>query len=121
MHLPTSRAVVWNLGEHIKMSEVSAARQAVSARELERHNNNRELEVMHLPGPQNRVEEVVAYGQKVMAITQMEMQKLMHNQWDVITRSIQPVLWLLLFGGVFSRLRVLPAGYGSYIDFVAPG
>ena len=45
----------------------------------------------------------------------------MHDQWDIVTRSIQPVLWLLLFGGVFGRLRVLPAGFGSYLDFVAPG
>ena len=48
-----------------------------------------------------------------MAISEMEVQKLMHDQWDVFTRSIQPVLWLMLFGGVFGRLRVLPEGYGE--------
>src|SRR5215218_3531723 len=51
----------------------------------------------------------------------MEVQKLTHDQWDIFTRSIQPVLWLLLLGGVFGRLRVLPEGMGSYLDFVAPG
>ena len=61
------------------------------------------------------------YIRKVGAITTMEVQKLMHDQWDIVTRSIQPVLWLLLFGGVFGRLRVLPEGFGSYLDFVAPG
>jgi len=64
---------------------------------------------------------LLRYVRKVSAITTMEVQKLMHDQWDIVTRSIQPVLWLLLFGGVFGRLRVLPEGFGSYLDFVAPG
>src|SRR3954466_6134708 len=59
--------------------------------------------------------------QKVAAITEVEVRKLSHDQWDLVTRSVQPVLWLLLFGGVFGRLRVLPAGMGGYLDFVAPG
>lgn len=64
---------------------------------------------------------LLAYGRKVLAISEMEVQKLLHDQWDIVTRSIQPVLWLLLFGGVFGRLRVLPEEMGSYLDFVAPG
>src|SRR3954468_15979452 len=72
-------------------------------------------------GPVGPLAGAVSYVSKVAAISEMEIQKLLHNQWDIVTRSIQPVLWLLLFGGVFSRLRVLPAGYGSYIDFVTPG
>ncbi len=64
---------------------------------------------------------VVQYAKKVVAISQMEVQKLLHDQWDIVTRSAQPVLWLLLFGGVFGKLRVLPEGMGSYLDFVAPG
>src|SRR3954462_6464776 len=67
------------------------------------------------------LERATQYVKKVIAISQMEVQKLMHDQWDIFTRSIQPVLWLLLFGGVFGRLRVLPEGMGSYLDFVAPG
>lgn len=63
----------------------------------------------------------IQYVKKVVAITEMEIQKLLHDQWDIFTRSIQPVLWLLLFGGVFGRLRVLPEGMGTYLDFVAPG
>lgn len=61
------------------------------------------------------------YLKKVVAITEMEVQKLLHDQWDIVTRSIQPVLWLILFGGVFGRLKVLPEGMGSYLDFVMPG
>jgi ABC-2 type transport system permease protein len=58
---------------------------------------------------------------KAAAITEMELWKLRHDQWDLVTRSIQPVLWLILFGGVFGRLRILPEGFGNYLDFVTPG
>jgi ABC-2 type transport system permease protein len=65
--------------------------------------------------------QVMGYLRKVVAVTEMELWKLKHDQWDIFTRSIQPVLWLLLFGGVFGRLRILPDGFGSYLDFVTPG
>ena len=73
------------------------------------------------PASAGWLEGVANYIRKAVAISQMEVQKLLHDQWDIFTRSIQPVLWLLLFGGVFGRLRVLPPEYGSYLDFVAPG
>lgn len=64
-----------------------------------------------------------SYINKVIALTLVELQKLKHDQWDIVTRSVQPVLWLLLFGSVFTRLRVLPpdSGVAGYLDFVAPG
>src|SRR5207253_5920223 len=98
----------------------SAARRAASAKS-DPQPHHTDTSVVPLPGPSGPFAELVAYLSKTLAITEMEVQKLMHNQWDVVTRSIQPVLWLLLFGGVFGRLRVLPAGMGSYLDFVAPG
>ena len=64
---------------------------------------------------------VASFARKSVAITEMELWKLRHDQWDVFTRSIQPVLWLILFGGVFGRLRILPPEMGSYLDFVTPG
>ncbi|HYP39281.1 MAG TPA: ABC transporter permease, partial [Chloroflexia bacterium] len=76
---------------------------------------------IQLAEPGGPVEHVVAYTKKVAAITEMEVQKLLHDQWDIFTRSVQPVLGLILFGGVFGRLMVLPEGMGSYLDFVAPG
>src|SRR5438270_601991 len=81
------------------------------------------VEAEHIPleEPNGPVDNIVTYVKKVAAITEMEVQKLLHDQWDIVTRSVQPVLWLLLFGGVFGRLRVLPPGLGSYLDFVAPG
>lgn len=113
------------------MSEGRAAQQAASARAARTESIEEaphlqavplfEGDRIPVPRPAGPVEGALSYGRKVAAITEMEVRKLLHNQWDVITRSVQPVLWLLLFGGVFGRLRVLPPGYGSYLDFVAPG
>ena len=59
-------------------------------------------------GAAGPVADVGRYLSKVGALTLVELQKLKHDQWDVVTRSVQPMLWLLLFGNVFGRLRVLP-------------
>jgi ABC-2 type transport system permease protein len=39
----------------------------------------------------------------------------------MVTRAVQPVLWLVIFGGVFSRTRAIPTGDLSYLEFMAPG
>jgi ABC-2 type transport system permease protein len=36
-------------------------------------------------------------------------------------RAVQPALWLLIFGEVFTRVRAIPTGGVSYLDFMAPG
>ena len=58
---------------------------------------------------------------KTLVITELEIRKLRHDYTEVITRGIQPVLWLLLFGQVFSRARAIPTGGVPYLDFMAPG
>jgi ABC-2 type transport system permease protein len=34
---------------------------------------------------------------------------------------VQPALWLLIFGEVFTRTRAIPTGGMSYLDFMTPG
>ncbi len=51
----------------------------------------------------------------------VELQKLRHDRSELVTRSIQPVLWLLIFGTTFSRIRAIPTGGFPYLDFLAPG
>ena len=34
---------------------------------------------------------------------------------------MQPTLWLLIFGQVFTRVRDIPTGGLRYLDFMAPG
>ena len=58
---------------------------------------------------------------KTLVITELEVRKLRHEPTDLFTRAIQPVLWLLIFGQVLSRIRAIPTGNVSYLDFMAPG
>jgi ABC-2 type transport system permease protein len=40
---------------------------------------------------------------------------------ELLTRAVQPALWLLIFGHVFTRVRDIPTGGLRYLDFLAPG
>ncbi|HVD00086.1 MAG TPA: ABC transporter permease [Candidatus Dormibacteraeota bacterium] len=54
-------------------------------------------------------------------IVELEVWKLRRDPTELITRAVQPMLWLLLFGEVFNRLKVIPTGNRPYLDFMAPG
>src|SRR5208283_4636352 len=57
----------------------------------------------------------------VLAIGEMEARKIRHDSTELWMRSVQPALWLLIFGEVLNSVKVLaPAGY-SYIQYIAPG
>ncbi|WP_020422457.1 ABC transporter permease [Amycolatopsis sp. ATCC 39116] len=51
----------------------------------------------------------------------VELQKLRRDRAELLTRAIQPALWLLIFGETFTRLRAIPTGSTPYLDFLAPG
>jgi ABC-2 type transport system permease protein len=51
----------------------------------------------------------------------VELQKLRHDRTEVLTRAVQPVLWLLIFGETFNKLHAIPTGRLPYLDFLAPG
>lgn len=55
------------------------------------------------------------------AIAEMDLRKLARDPGELFTRAIQPALWLLIFGQVFSRVRAIPTGNLRYLDFMAPG
>lgn len=55
------------------------------------------------------------------AIVDVEIRKLRHDPLELVTRAVQPVLWLLVFGEVMARARAIPTGNLSYLDFLAPG
>ena len=50
-----------------------------------------------------------------------ELQKLRRDRTELVTRAIQPALWLLIFGETFTRLRAIPTGSTPYLDYLAPG
>jgi ABC-2 type transport system permease protein len=55
------------------------------------------------------------------AMCLVELQKLRRDRTELVTRAIQPALWLLVFGETFSRIRAIPTGGVPYLDFLAPG
>jgi ABC-2 type transport system permease protein len=59
--------------------------------------------------------------QQVFAVADGEVRKLRRDPTEVFTRSLQPILWLLVFGQVFTRVRAIPTGAMRYLDFMAPG
>jgi ABC-2 type transport system permease protein len=56
-----------------------------------------------------------------LAMAQAEMRKLRHDHLDIFTRSVQPLLWLFIFGTALSRSHVLPLGKLEYRAYIAPG
>jgi len=50
-----------------------------------------------------------------------ELRKLRHDQIDIVTRSVQPLLWLFIFGTALRRNRALSGGYHDYRAYLAPG
>ncbi|HSP18725.1 MAG TPA: hypothetical protein VLQ79_04375, partial [Myxococcaceae bacterium] len=56
-----------------------------------------------------------------LAMAQAEMRKLRHDHLDIITRSVQPLLWLFIFGTALSRNRTLTRGALDYRAYIAPG
>jgi ABC-2 type transport system permease protein len=55
------------------------------------------------------------------AIAQVELRKLFRDPAELFSRAVQPVLWLVIFGQVFSRVRGIPTGNVSYLAFMTPG
>jgi ABC-2 type transport system permease protein len=62
-----------------------------------------------------------AFIRHATAIAQVELTKIVRDPTELLTRAIQPALWLLVFGQVFTRTRAIPTGSISYLDFMAPG
>lgn len=64
---------------------------------------------------------IVKLVSRVGTLCLVELQKLRHDRSELLTRSVQPVLWLLIFGTTFSKIREVPTGGVPYLDFLAPG
>ena len=88
------------------MSAPSAASPAVSA--------DRRPQALAM-GPLARVVE------GTLAMAQAEMRKLRHDHMDIFTRSVQPLLWLFIFGTALRNNHSLTLGTLDYRAYLAPG
>jgi ABC-2 type transport system permease protein len=74
-----------------------------------------------LEHPANLLAALISFIDKTMVIAELGAHKLRHDPTELVTRAVQPGLWLLVFGQVFTRVRAIPTGNVPYIDFMAPG
>jgi ABC-2 type transport system permease protein len=73
------------------------------------------------PNGSDRYLPVLLYLSRVWAMIEMEVLKMLKDPTEMITRGVQPALWLLVFGQAFSRIRAIPTGNVSYESFLTPG
>ena len=59
-------------------------------------------------------------GDGVTAMGWAELRKLRHDNIDIATRSVQPLLWLFVFGTALRHNRVLAGGHHDYRAYLAP-
>jgi len=73
------------------------------------------------PGWRRPLAAIGQFAVKALVIAELEARKLRHDPSELLTRAVQPALWLLVFGQVFTRIRAIPTGDLRYLDFMAPG
>jgi ABC-2 type transport system permease protein len=61
------------------------------------------------------------YISSALVLTEVELRKLRHDSTQVWVRLIQPTLWLLVFGSALSKVRLIPTGDYSYLQYLTPG
>src|SRR3954452_12249886 len=71
--------------------------------------------------PASWAEPVRLLAARTAALGLVELQKLRSDNTELFTRMVQPVLWLLVFGQIFSRIRAIPTGDLSYLAYLTPG
>ena len=54
-------------------------------------------------------------------MAEMEVRKLLHDPTEIITRAVQPILWLGIFGEALSKIRAIPTQGLTYLQFITPG
>lgn len=59
---------------------------------------------------------------RVGTLCWVELRKIRHDRTELYTRAIQPALWLLIYGEVFTRVHAIPTPAGiPYLAYLAPG
>ncbi len=59
---------------------------------------------------------------RIVTLCWVELRKIRHDRTELYTRAIQPALWLLIYGEVFTKIHAIPTPGGiPYLAFLAPG
>ena len=58
---------------------------------------------------------------QIGAIVAADVRKLRHDPSELLTRMIQPAVWLLIFGQAMAKTKAIPTGSLPYLDYITPG
>ncbi|MFN8520995.1 MAG: ABC transporter permease [Chloroflexota bacterium] len=67
------------------------------------------------PGPLRR------FVEDTLAVADVEVRKVRHDPSELVTRAVQPVLWLLIFGQVLATRGGIDTGDVAYLAYLTPG
>lgn len=59
--------------------------------------------------------------EQISAIVEMDVRKLRHDPSELLTRMVQPAIWLLIFGQAMANTKAISTGSLPYLDYIAPG
>lgn len=71
--------------------------------------------------PLTAFEKIKIRLRQLSAIVEGDIRKLRHDPFELITRMIQPAIWLLIFGQAMAKTKGISTGTLPYLDFIAPG
>ena len=72
--------------------------------------------------PGGPIFELKSLASRIVTLCWVELCKVRHDRSELYTRAIQPALWLLIYGEVFTRIHAIPTPYGiPYLAYLAPG
>ena len=75
-----------------------------------------------LPVPGGPLFELKSLASRIVTLCWVEVCKVRHDRSELYTRAIQPALWLLIYGEVFTRIHAIPTPKGiPYLAYLAPG
>lgn len=70
----------------------------------------------------NPAAELARLLSRVGTLCWVELRKIRHDRSEMYTRAVQPALWLLIYGEVFTRVHAIPTPAGiPYLAYLAPG
>jgi len=57
----------------------------------------------------------------MLVMLELELRRLKHDRTELYTRSVQPILWIVIYGPIMSQIRAIPTEGIPYTDFITPG
>lgn len=74
-----------------------------------------------MPVKREILSRIYSWMEQISAIVEADVRKLRHDPYELLTRMIQPAIWLLIFGQAMAKAKAISTGNLSYLDFIAPG